>query len=76
MIVTEKFPYDTFPIRFEYKLDKTTHVCYFACVEHYERYFSRLKNVKTYTLEHRDDPSYPNNRRQNSKEKSKKSRKH
>lgn len=69
MTVTESFPYESFPIRFEYKLDKTTHVCFFASVDHYEKYFTRLKGVKDYKVENRDDPSYPNNRRQKTKKK-------
>lgn len=46
MISTEKFPYDNFPLRLEYKEGKNIKICWFECKEHLDKYIERYKLKK------------------------------
>ncbi len=40
---TTKFPYETFPIRLEYKDGNDKKTCWFQCYSHFEKHITRYK---------------------------------
>lgn len=37
------FPYETFPIRLEYKEGKDTKICWFQCFDHFQKHMLRYR---------------------------------
>ena len=56
MISTEKFPFESFPIRLEYKDGKDSRICWFQCEEHLQKHLERYKlKKKDVTIENKNE---------------------
>ena len=60
MNTCEKFPYQNFPIRLEYKEIKDKKLCFFECEEHLKKYVDRHKlKLKDLTIQYNSDKIKP-----------------
>jgi hypothetical protein len=56
MNTCDRFPYQNFPIRLEYKEIKDKKLCFFECEEHLKKYINRHKlKTKDLTIEYKSD---------------------